>query len=85
MTGLIVPSQPKFKFIVNFTDTPLYKQKESFPDVWNWVQEGAVGRVKDQGSCGSCWTFSTAGNIESLNWLTQKRAGKLQGNVEEYS
>jgi C1A family cysteine protease len=43
--------------------------KNDAPESWNWMDQKVLGPVKDQGFCGSCWAFSTIGNIEALNTI----------------
>lgn len=42
------------------------------PSSWDWREHDGVSPVKNQGSCGSCWTFSTVGALEAHELLKYK-------------
>ncbi|XP_064454653.1 procathepsin L-like [Ornithodoros turicata] len=53
------------------------------PDQVDWrTNNGYVGQVYDQGRCGSCWTFSVVGALESQWFLTtHQRVNLSQQNL----
>lgn len=53
---------------------------DDVPDAWDWRNKGGVSPVKDQGQCGSCWTFSTVGCLESANLI---KYGVLETYAEQ--
>ena len=44
-----------------------------------------VNNPKDQGTCGSCWTYGTTGTIEGLNLLLQFDSSTLDRGIKVHS
>jgi len=59
---------------------PIVSQEEdnaTIPTFVDWRTRGVVTPVKDQGKCGSCWTFAAAETLESHYALATGHLGEL--------
>lgn len=69
MTGLQTPLNPERNYNMALHDTV-----SKLPKSIDYRKKNMVTPVKDQGSCGSCWAFSSAGALEGQ---LAKLTGKL--------
>ncbi|XP_053182262.1 cathepsin K-like [Scomber japonicus] len=69
MTGLQVPMNSDRSFTMSLDD-----KVSKLPKSIDYRRKGMVTPVKNQGSCGSCWAFSSAGALEGQ---LAKKTGQL--------
>ncbi len=55
----------------------------SAPSEFDWRNYGRVTPVKNQGTCGSCWSFSATAHYESL--LAMGNNGAMYDLAEQYA
>ena len=85
-------TQEEYRSILGYrrfeSDADIEVQKQEFrslealeiPASVDWRNSKAVTNVKDQGQCGSCWSFSTTGTIEGAY---AQKYGKLLSFSEQ--
>jgi len=68
--------------VTGHDENPLYVASPGFkaPTEMLWTNSGQVTAVKNQKSCGSCWTFGAVGGLETRY---QQISGKLRSFAEQ--
>jgi len=80
-----LPAYDKDTVFVDHVDEDYAKMLEkkrvnAAPEEWNWVTEGGVTSIKNQGQCGSCADFAVISIVETCFW---QQTGELFDDLSE--
>lgn len=71
----------KYSSSLSFGCKPFVNTYTDVPNSIDWTTKNVVNPIRDQGQCGSCWSFATTSNAESV-WAISK--GYLTDLSEQY-
>jgi len=78
-----ISAEPLARSCLSKGVTVVHMDTSDIPTSYDWRTSGVVSGVKDQGQCGSCWAFSTIGNIESQYAIKNKNVQPIMTFSEQ--